>query len=70
MKFVKATYIDSIEVYTPITQNTLDKIDINPGDTILCFNDDGTLYGACGAVCATQVDTSKQLTYNLVKLLS
>lgn len=57
-------------VFQSLKAKTLSEIgDIHPTETILLFNDDGTPYGVCGTVYATQVDKSRQLEYKKEKLI-
>jgi len=37
--------------------------DLKVGEQAYTFNPDGTLYGVCGSVYATQVETSRQLEF-------
>jgi hypothetical protein len=62
MKHIRLNIIDRIEFYTPLSDHFSD-IKIEPGDTIITTNDDGSLYGICGAIYATQIDTSRQITF-------
>jgi hypothetical protein len=67
MKVEKLTSHDGMQIFTPIHEKTLEKINIVPGDIYLYYNDDNTPYGACGAVYETQVNTSKQITFQETK---
>ena len=64
MRFSRRTVHDGLECEEPLRARTLQEIDILPGDAILSFHDDGTPYGVCGAVFATQADPSRQITYS------
>ena len=62
MKHTRLNIVDGLEYYTPLSDHFSD-IKIEPGDIIITTNDDGSPYGACGAIYATQVDTSRQITF-------
>jgi hypothetical protein len=63
-------YIKKIgKIFIPLKEKSFSEISINPDDLILSFNEDGSPYGICGFVYATQVYVNKQITYNPTKLL-
>lgn len=62
MRFTRITRQDGLEIHEPLQARMLSEIDIRPGEILLCDNDDGTPYGTCGAMYATQVDPSRQIT--------
>lgn len=50
------------DVYEPQKNaKKIEDIDFNPGDIVIACHEDGSVYGVCGAVYATQVETSLQL---------
>ena len=56
MKFVK--WFRQHNLFAPQKATTLKDVPIEVGDTVLCFNEDKTLYGVCGAVVAPAVEAS------------
>lgn len=66
MKFFRRDIIDFQEWYTPFSNSFAD-IKIEPGDIIISTNNDGVVYGVCGAIYATQIDTSHQITFEGAK---
>jgi hypothetical protein len=61
MKYVRIFYKDGIEFQEPLQASDLAEIKLIPGETILSYYDDGKLYGAFGAMYATQADSSRQI---------
>lgn len=62
MKHTRLNKYDGVEYYTPLSNN-FSNIKIEPGDIIITTNNDGSIYGACGAIYATQIDISHQITF-------
>jgi len=50
MTFVKV--FKSLNLFQPLKARSLAYVTINLGDLIVAVNDDGSIYGACGAVAA------------------
>ena len=51
------------EIYKKQKANKLSDIEIQPGDIVISFTEDGEIYGVCGCVLATEIETSRQIEY-------
>jgi len=67
MKFERIIKTNGNFLHVPLEAKSSQEIDLQPGDLVASYSEDGSPYGVFGTVYATQIDLNKQIEYNLNK---